>query len=113
MQLDSVSDELLCHFYGLDREQRADECAGHDEADEERRRHRRQDGEVDQARAPCECRELRERLGGAFLTGVMHPLLHDAPAPPLPAGVAVRRIGDLTYAELLDLIFGSDQVITW
>ena len=40
-------------------------------------------------------------------------LLHGAPAPALPDGVAVRRIEDLTYGELLDLIFESDQVITW
>ena len=30
------------------------------------------------------------------------------------AGRAVRRVGvDLSYAELLDLIFASDHVITW
>jgi hypothetical protein len=41
-------------------------------------------------------------------------LLHGAPAPPLPDGVAVRRLGsDLDYAELLDLIFASDHVIAW
>ncbi len=41
-------------------------------------------------------------------------LLHGAPTPALPDGVAVRRIGhDLTYSQLLDLIFESDQVITW
>ena len=32
----------------------------------------------------------------------------------LPPGVRVRRVGaDLSYAELLDLIFASDHVITW
>jgi hypothetical protein len=31
-----------------------------------------------------------------------------------PAAVRVRRVGDdLSYAELLDLIFASDHVITW
>ena len=47
-------------------------------------------------------------------TAVTVVLLHDAPVPALPDGVAVRRIDqDLTYGELLDLIFESDQVITW
>ncbi len=46
-------------------------------------------------------------------TAVTVVLLHDAPVPALPDGVAVRRIEDLTYSELLDLIFESDQVITW
>ena len=46
-------------------------------------------------------------------TAVTVVLLHDAPAPALPDGVAVRRIGDLTYSQLLDLIFESDQVIIW
>jgi hypothetical protein len=32
----------------------------------------------------------------------------------LPATVRVRRVGaDLSYAELVDLIFASDHVITW
>lgn len=32
----------------------------------------------------------------------------------LPATVRVRRVGaDLSYGELLDLIFASDRVITW
>ena len=32
----------------------------------------------------------------------------------LPAGVAVRRVDrDLTYSQLLDLIFEADQVVTW
>ena len=32
----------------------------------------------------------------------------------LPAAVRVRRVGaDLSYAELLDLIFASDHVVTW
>ena len=47
-------------------------------------------------------------------TAVTIVLLHEAPVPALPDGVAVRRIDqDLTYGELLDLIFESDQVITW
>ena len=46
-------------------------------------------------------------------TAVTVVLLHDAPVPALPDGVAVRRIEDLTYSGLLDLIFESDQVITW
>jgi len=32
----------------------------------------------------------------------------------LPAGLAVRRLeGDLSYAQLLELIFEADQVVTW
>lgn len=35
-------------------------------------------------------------------------------SPPLPSGVQVRRLADtLTYAELLELIFAADQVISW
>ena len=49
-------------------------------------------------------------------------LREGAKAPPLPSGVRVRRVieesstrdpGTLTYAELLDLIFAADQVISW
>jgi len=32
----------------------------------------------------------------------------------LPAGVTVRSLErDLSYAELLDLVFEADQVVTW
>ena len=32
----------------------------------------------------------------------------------LPAGLAVRRLeGDLSYDQLLELIFEADQVVTW
>jgi hypothetical protein len=35
-------------------------------------------------------------------------------ASDLPAGVVVRRLdGDLSYGQLLDLIFEADQVVTW
>ena len=35
-------------------------------------------------------------------------------APALPAGVPIRRLdGDLSYAELVELIFAADQVVTW
>jgi hypothetical protein len=42
-------------------------------------------------------------------------LLDGTAAPPLPAGVTVRRLadGDLDYAGLLDLIFAHDHVVTW
>jgi hypothetical protein len=42
-------------------------------------------------------------------------LLDGAAAPALPADVTVRRLaeGDLDYAELLDLIFAHDHVVTW
>ncbi|MGH7262724.1 MAG: hypothetical protein ACREH7_02210 [Candidatus Rokuibacteriota bacterium] len=49
-------------------------------------------------------------------------LMHGADPPSLPPGVRVHRLtdesstrhpGDLTYSELLDLIFAADQVISW
>jgi hypothetical protein len=42
-------------------------------------------------------------------------LLDGTAAPPLPAGVTIRRLadGDLDYAGLLDLIFAHDHVVTW
>jgi len=41
-------------------------------------------------------------------------LLPGAAAPDFPPGVTVHRVPkDLTYAQLLDLIFSSDHVITW
>ena len=41
-------------------------------------------------------------------------LLRGGAAPELPVGVSVRRLDlDLSYAQLLDLIFEADQVITW
>lgn len=41
-------------------------------------------------------------------------LLDGAPAPPLPAGVDVRRLpGDLDHAGLLELIFEADHVLAW
>jgi hypothetical protein len=41
-------------------------------------------------------------------------LLPGATAPALPAGLTARRVpDDLSYDELLDLIFSSDQVIAW
>jgi hypothetical protein len=34
--------------------------------------------------------------------------------PALPAAVTVRRLdADLTYGELVDLIFDADQVVPW
>ena len=41
-------------------------------------------------------------------------LLGDTPPPALPAGVAIRRVpGELTYEQLVDLIFAADSVVTW
>ena len=38
----------------------------------------------------------------------------DGEPPPLPPDVTVRRVGrDCAWAELLDLIFASDHVVTW
>jgi hypothetical protein len=41
-------------------------------------------------------------------------LLHGAPAPPVPAGVATRRVPEeCAYADLLEAIYAADQVIAW
>jgi hypothetical protein len=41
-------------------------------------------------------------------------LLPGGVASGLPPGVQIRRLdADLSYAELLDLIFESDHVVTW
>jgi len=41
-------------------------------------------------------------------------VLHGAPPPALPPGVAVHHVpADLSYDALLELIFASDQVTTW
>jgi hypothetical protein len=41
-------------------------------------------------------------------------LLPGGAAPALPPGVTIHRVGnDLSYSQLLDLIFQADQVLTW
>ena len=42
-------------------------------------------------------------------------LLDGSDAPDVPSGVAVRRLAgdDLSYDNLLDLIFEADHVLTW
>ena len=53
-------------------------------------------------------RQLRE---GDRVTVVLLP---GSAEPELPAGVLMRRLnGDLTYGQLVDLIFEVDQVVTW
>ena len=53
-------------------------------------------------------RHLRE---GDRVTVVVLP---GGAASGLPAGVTVRRLdGDLSYGQLLELIFEADQVVTW
>ena len=49
---------------------------------------------------------------GADITVV---LLDSAPAPALPSGICLRRLGagDLDYSALLDLIFEVDHVVAW
>ena len=38
----------------------------------------------------------------------------DGAAPALPSDITVRRLGDdLTYGELVALIFGSEHVVPW
>jgi len=40
--------------------------------------------------------------------------LHGAAVPPLPAGTVLQRVPeDLSYDQLLEAVFASDQVITW
>jgi hypothetical protein len=47
-------------------------------------------------------------------TAVTVVLLSGATDPALPEGIAVKRIDrDLTYSDLLDLIFESEHVVTW
>lgn len=41
-------------------------------------------------------------------------LLHGVPPPAVPTGVRLLRVpDDASYEKLLELIFESDQVITW
>jgi hypothetical protein len=41
-------------------------------------------------------------------------LLPGGAAPALPPGVTIRRVGsDLSYSQLLELIFQADHVLTW
>jgi len=41
-------------------------------------------------------------------------VLPGSAAPDLPAGISVRRLDvDLSYSQLLDLIFSADRVVTW
>jgi hypothetical protein len=41
-------------------------------------------------------------------------LLAGAPLPALPDGVTVRRVPEeMSYADLLELIFAADQVVSW
>jgi hypothetical protein len=55
-----------------------------------------------------------ERQREAADTSIAVVLLPGAIAPPLPDGLMPRRVPDeLSYEELLDLIFASDQVIAW
>jgi hypothetical protein len=59
-------------------------------------------------------RPLIERQRAESDTTVTVVLLPGATAPPLPDGLEVTRVPDeLSYPELLDLIFASDQVIAW
>lgn len=42
-------------------------------------------------------------------------LLGDGPAPALPPGLSVRRLGpgDLDYSGFLELLFQADHVVSW
>ena len=55
-----------------------------------------------------------ERQRGDADTSVAVVLLPGATASPLPDGLVARRVPDeLSYEELLDLIFASDQIVAW
>jgi hypothetical protein len=56
--------------------------------------------------------EANAQQPGAEVTVV---LLGGAVAPALPPAVRVRRLADddLDHSRLLDLVFGSDHVVTW
>jgi hypothetical protein len=53
----------------------------------------------------------RHLRAGDHVTVVVLP---GGAASGLPAGATVRRLdGDLSYGQLLELIFEADQVVTW
>jgi len=55
---------------------------------------------------------IERQLGAGDRVTVV--LLPGAPAPSLPAGVAVHRVPDeWTYERLLEAVFEADQVATW
>jgi hypothetical protein len=55
---------------------------------------------------------MERQLGAGDRVTVV--LLEDAEAPPRPEGVTVHRVPEeLTYSQLVDLIFEADQVIAW
>ncbi len=55
---------------------------------------------------------IEQSLGAGDRVTVV--LLPGAARPALPTGAAVHRVPDeLSYSQLLDLIFESDHVITW
>jgi hypothetical protein len=59
-------------------------------------------------------RPLIERQRAQSDTTVTVVLLPGATVPPLPDGLRITRVPDeLSYPELLELIFESDQVIAW
>jgi hypothetical protein len=62
--------------------------------------------------SPLAVETMRQQLAaGDDLTVVR---LEGAPTPLVPDGVALRRVpDDLGYARLLELVFASDQVISW
>ncbi|MEK7700428.1 MAG: hypothetical protein AAB418_00345 [candidate division NC10 bacterium] len=64
------------------------------------------------ADAALACAAIERQLGAGDRVTVA--LLPGAGGADLPPRVAVHRVpADLSYSQLLDLIFKSDQVITW
>lgn len=67
------------------------------------------------ADSPSLAAAVIERNAGAPDAEVTVVLLDGSPPPAVPSRVSVRRLGadDLDYAQLLDLIFATDRVVTW
>jgi hypothetical protein len=64
------------------------------------------------AATPVAVETIRQQAAGGDAVTVV--LLEGAPAPDLPAAARVRRAPDeLSYGDLLDLIFQADQVVSW
>ncbi|MBI1735961.1 MAG: hypothetical protein HYR51_12370 [Candidatus Rokubacteria bacterium] len=67
---------------------------------------------VDAELSPLATETIRQQLAAGDRITVVR--LEGAPTPAVPGGVALRRVpDDLTYSQLLDLVFASDQVISW
>lgn len=67
---------------------------------------------VDGALTALAVETMRQQLAAGDRLTVVR--LEGAPTPSLPHGVTVHRVpDDLSYSQLLDLVFASEQVISW